>query len=83
MLKFLELSHSIKKVVHPSSADLFGFLIPPVFEYHNYEALEYELKLLCKMYPKITYLYSIGQSVEGRELYVLTISDQPKIHEPG
>uniref|UniRef100_A0A158PAH9 Peptidase_M14 domain-containing protein n=1 Tax=Angiostrongylus cantonensis TaxID=6313 RepID=A0A158PAH9_ANGCA len=32
-------------------------------------------------YPNITYLYSIGKSVSGRDLWVLIISDNPTKHE--
>uniref|UniRef100_A0A8R1IDG8 Peptidase_M14 domain-containing protein n=1 Tax=Caenorhabditis japonica TaxID=281687 RepID=A0A8R1IDG8_CAEJA len=32
-------------------------------------------------YPNITHLYSVGKSVEGRELWVLIISDKPTEHE--
>ncbi len=32
------------------------------------------LKTYASQYPAKTYLYSIGQSIEGRELWVLAIS---------
>lgn len=66
-----------------SSIDQYGFLIPIEFKYHNYEEMEKTLRIIENSYPNITHLYSIGQSVEGRELFVLEISDHPGHHEPG
>lgn len=40
------------------------------FGHHNYTAMEALLKNISHAYPAITRLYSIGQSVEGRQLYV-------------
>lgn len=38
---------------------------------------------LAKKYPNITRLYSIGKSVQGRELYVLEIAQLPGEHRFG
>ena len=55
----------------------------PEFKHHNYIEMEAFLKKVADEHPAITNLYSIGQSVQGRELYVLEISDNPGRHEPG
>lgn len=55
----------------------------PQFKHHDYEALEAFLAEMNKNYPDITRLYSVGKSVEKRQLYVLEISDNPGRHEPG
>lgn len=45
--------------------------------------MEEFLKDLNAMYPTITKLYSIGNSVEGRKLYVLEVTKDPGVHIPG
>jgi hypothetical protein len=40
----------------------------PLEEYHNYNELTAFLNEIANQYPEITFLESIGQSVQGREL---------------
>lgn len=54
-----------------------------LFTHHNHDQLSKALRGLAARYPSLSRLYSIGSSVEGRELLVLEISDQPGVHEPG
>ena len=53
----------------------------PMRDYHNYNELTDFLVDISNSYPSITNLISIGQSVQGRELWVLEISDNPGINE--
>lgn len=53
------------------------------FTHHNYVKMEKVLQDLAASYPDITRLYSIGKSVEERELYVLEITKDPGKHIPG
>ena len=50
-------------------------------ENHNYNAMTAYLERIALKYPKITYLYSVGKSVQKRDLWVMAISDNPKQHE--
>lgn len=59
------------------------FLSPPEFKHHNYTEMKDILTKIYNDYPHITRLYSIGKSVQGRDLLVLEISDKPGGHEPG
>lgn len=59
------------------------FKTDPVFKHHHYDDMVKLLKDFASNYPTITRLYSIGQSVQKREMYVLEISDNPGVHEPG
>ncbi len=52
-------------------------------EHHNYQAMTSILKSIHKQWPHITNLYTIGKSIENRELWVLEVSDNPGRHEKG
>ncbi|XP_077578171.1 carboxypeptidase D [Stigmatopora nigra] len=56
---------------------------PQEFRHHNYSDMETFLRKYSEDFPSIAHLYSIGRSVEGRELYVMVISDNPTVHEHG
>ncbi|MEE6468602.1 hypothetical protein FKM82_008326 [Ascaphus truei] len=56
---------------------------PQDFRHHHYPDMEIFLRRYNNEYPNITHLYSVGKSVDLRELYVMEISDNPGIHEPG
>ena len=62
---------------------------PPVYEpgakalgvYHSYAALTAELQAYASAHPAICRLTTLGQSVQGRELWVLKITDNPDDEE--
>ncbi|KAK1899795.1 Carboxypeptidase D [Dissostichus eleginoides] len=56
---------------------------PQEFRHHHYADMELFLRKYSSEFPSITNLYKIGRSVEGRELYVMAISDNPTVHEHG
>ncbi|KAJ3590658.1 hypothetical protein NHX12_008607, partial [Muraenolepis orangiensis] len=58
-------------------------LQPQDFRHHNYADMELFLRRHSSEFPAIAHLSSIGRSVEGRELYVMVISDNPTVHVPG
>ena len=49
--------------------------------YHGHAALTSVMQAYAAAYPNICRLYSIGQSVQGRDLWVLKISDNPDVAE--
>ena len=53
----------------------------PMRDYHDYNELTEFLVNISNTYPSITNLISIGQSVQGRELWVIEISDNPGVNE--
>uniref|UniRef100_A0A1I8Q4W2 Peptidase M14 domain-containing protein n=1 Tax=Stomoxys calcitrans TaxID=35570 RepID=A0A1I8Q4W2_STOCA len=60
-----------------------GFLTPTKFEHHNFVALEKFVHDIADSYPSITRLYSIGKSVQNRDLWVMEIFATPGEHVPG
>lgn len=55
----------------------------PRFFHHKYAAMEKFLRNISSTCPGITRLYSIGQTVQFRNIWVMEISDNPGVHEPG
>lgn len=49
--------------------------------YPSYNQIKSTLSSINKQYPNITKLFSIGKSVEGRDLWVLKISDNVNVDE--
>ncbi|MFO8077160.1 MAG: M14 family zinc carboxypeptidase [Thermoplasmatota archaeon] len=54
-------------------------------QYHTFEEIESILETIANDHPDITNLYSIGKSIEDRDLWCLEITDNPGIseNEPG
>lgn len=50
-------------------------------KHHNNEDVHQYLFDLAQKYPEITKLYSIGESVEGRKLWAIEITENPGKHE--
>jgi hypothetical protein len=59
------------------------FIEPKEFKHHHYDDLEKFMRNISQRFPDITRLYSVGKSVQGRELWTIEITDNPGIHEPG
>lgn len=60
-----------------------GFLTSPDFVYHHYDDLHNYMSFYAHRFPNITRLYTIGKSVQGRDLFAIEISDKPGVHELG
>lgn len=61
---------------------------PPVFnakstlgEYHSYTTMTERLQGYAESYPEITQLVSLGNSIQGRALWALRITDNPGLEE--
>ncbi|CAG2120947.1 unnamed protein product, partial [Medioppia subpectinata] len=61
----------------------YDFRTKTEYKHHNYTDLKDYMQRLNAKYPHLTRLYSIGQSVESRDLLVLEIGTTPGVHRPG
>lgn len=53
------------------------------FVYHNHDDMTKYLRATTARYPNLTALYSIGKSVQGRDLWVMVVSSSPYEHMLG
>jgi hypothetical protein len=53
----------------------------PAEDYHNYQAMTDELRNLADSHPEIASLSSIGKTVQGRDIWMMTISDNVDAEE--
>lgn len=74
---FLSKSNASEESNSPSVAELL------LEEYHNYASLGPLLKGLQNTYPKISKLFSIGKSVQNRDLLVFQITKDIDSVTPG
>ena len=59
------------------------FRSPVHFKHHSNREMYVMMQAYASYFPQITRLYTIGETVQGRNLTVIEISDNPGIHEPG
>ncbi|XP_043214130.1 carboxypeptidase D-like [Amphibalanus amphitrite] len=67
-------------LIRPRSLDSVGFVTK---QYHKYKA---RMKILAKLasdYPRLAKVYTIGESVQGKSLFVLKISTDEKERQLG
>ncbi|XP_070205330.1 carboxypeptidase D-like [Littorina saxatilis] len=60
-----------------------SFVEPKEFKHHNFTTMTTFLHSVEEKCKNIMRLYSAGKSVQGRELWVMEVTDNPGKHEPG
>jgi len=76
------LMNTIKSLGMPYSKTEEPMRFPPGYDaYHSYSEQIAELQSLHATYPDITSLFTIGKSLENRDLWCLKISDNPENNE--
>ncbi|KYK21092.1 hypothetical protein AYK25_03690 [Thermoplasmatales archaeon SM1-50] len=71
------------EIVPDDFAEEHGWKYSPTFErdFHSYTQMTTELQNIASNYPIISRLYSLGQSVQGRTIWGLKITDNPDSEE--
>lgn len=57
------------------------FSANPLAAYHTFEELTTEMQRLVQQYPEICSLESIGKSLQGRDLWIMKITDKVTVEE--
>ncbi|KAI6205307.1 Peptidase-M14 domain-containing protein [Aphelenchoides besseyi] len=70
-----DLHYFIGNIWEPSKSD--------INKHHNYTEMTTYLKNLSEKFPHLSSLNSIGRSVEGRELWIITVGAMAKHHVAG
>uniref|UniRef100_A0A914P3X7 Peptidase M14 carboxypeptidase A domain-containing protein n=1 Tax=Panagrolaimus davidi TaxID=227884 RepID=A0A914P3X7_9BILA len=85
IITFLETEHIVEGYEEISNdiGSMKDLTEEEIAKHHNYANMTAYLKKLAEEFPELCTLNSIGKSVEGRELWVLVISKNPKHHIPG
>ena len=70
-------------IVPDSVAEAHGWKHSVEFgrDFHTYAQMTSELQTIASTYPEIARLYELGQSVQGRVLWGLKITDNPDVEE--
>ena len=77
------LVNELSKMADSSHRQKISFTEPTDFHHMNDQQLSEFMHQTATQYPEITRLYSIGKSVQNRDLWVMEITDLPGVHEPG
>lgn len=77
--KFLLVLASVLLVATTGGCSTTAFLD---FKHHNYDEMHTYLQQIHSECPQLTRIYDIGQSIEGRNLTVMEISEKPGIYVP-
>lgn len=73
---------TVKALGYRAESIILPAAFPPEYtEYHDYNGMMAEIQQAATAHPGITRLFSIGKSYDGRELWTMEISANPKLDE--